>query len=420
MSRWENKYVIGLTGNIAVGKSVVRQMLQHLGAYTIDADGLAHQAMAPGAPAYKPVINMFGRFVVDDDGHINRAQLGSIVFAVPEAMARLEAISHPVVNQAIRALVSRARQRVVVIEAIKLLEGNLADSVDVIWVVNASPETQLRRLVEKRKLPDAEARKRILAQRAQADKLAQADVVIMNDGNVEETWKQVLSAWNAIPRGVRGATGRLGGTGRLSTPAQQPAPRPKSQTSTLEPIPRQPTQTAPTSADPRYFDPKTEIVIRRGMPGNAEAIAKFISQVTGNQVGRMDIMLAFGQKSYHIAYGKNDQIIGLIGWTVENLITRIDEFSIVPNVPYEEVIRELVVAIEEASRELQSEVSFIVLPADTPPVVIQSFVKNGYQYLKLNEVKFPAWREAAHEMIADSNGRALMKQLRADRVMKPI
>ena len=152
MSRWENKYVIGLTGNIAVGKSVVRQMLQHLGAYTIDADGLAHQAMAPGAPAYKPVIEMFGRFVVDDDGHINRARLGSIVFAVPEALTQLEAISHPVVNQAIRALVSRAKQRVVVIEAIKLLETDLANMVDVIWVVDASPDTQLRRLTEKRKM----------------------------------------------------------------------------------------------------------------------------------------------------------------------------------------------------------------------------------------------------------------------------
>ncbi len=425
MSRWENKYVIGLTGNIAVGKSVVRQMLQHLGAYTIDADGLAHQAMAPGAPAYKPVINMFGRFVVDDDGHINRARLGGIVFAVPEALVRLEAISHPVVNQAIRALVSRAKQRVVVIEAIKLLESDLADSVDMIWVVNASPETQVRRLIEKRKMSEEEARKRILAQRAQADKLARADVVIMNDGNVEETWKQVLTAWNGIPRGSRGATGRLSGLPQTQPLGERkPAPpdaRPKTQTSTMAPIPRQPTQpAAPTSTDPRYFDPKTEIVIRRGMPGNAEAIAKFISQVTGNQVGRMDIMLAFGQKSYHIAYGKNDQIIGLIGWTVENLITQIDEFSIVPNIPYDEVIRELVVAIEEASRELQSEVSFIVLPVETPTAVFQSFVKNGYQYLQLNEVKFPAWREAAHEMIAESKGHALMKQLRADRVMKPI
>ncbi len=417
MSRWDNKYVIGLTGNIAVGKSVVRQMLQHLGAYTIDADGLAHQAMSPGAPAYKPIIEMFGRFVVDDEGHINRARLGSIVFAVPEALARLEAISHPVVNQAIRTLVTRAKQRVVVIEAIKLLETDLANSVDAIWVVDASPETQLKRLVEKRKLSEDDARKRIVVQRAQADKIARADVIIMNDGNVEETWKQVLKAWNVSPKG---ATGRL----RLQEAERAqtaPTPTPQRQTSTLQPIPRQPTApTAATSNDPRYFDPKTEIIVRRGMPGNAEAIAKFITRVTGKPVGRMDIMLAFGQKSYHIAYGKNEQIIGLIGWTVENLITRIDEFSIVPNVPYDEVIRELVIAIEEASRELQSEVSFIVLPAETAPAMFQSFVKNGYQYLKLNEVKFPAWREAAHEMMANSKDHALMKQLRADRVMKPI
>jgi dephospho-CoA kinase len=76
VSRWENKYVIGLTGNIAVGKSVVRQMLQHLGAYTIDADGLSHQAMMPGAPAYKPVIDMFGRFLLDEEGRINRSGWG--------------------------------------------------------------------------------------------------------------------------------------------------------------------------------------------------------------------------------------------------------------------------------------------------------------------------------------------------------
>ena len=98
------------------------------------------------------------------------------------------------------------------------------------------------------------------------------------------------------------------------------------------------------------------------MPGNAEAIANFITQVTHKPVGRMDIMLAFGQKSYHIAYGKNEQVIGLIGWTVENLITRVDEFYIAPDVPYNEIIRELSGAIEDASRELQSEVSFVVLP----------------------------------------------------------
>src|SRR5262245_51958638 len=110
-------------------------MLQHLGAYTVDADGLVHQAMAPGAPAYQPVIDMFGRFILDDRKEINRAMLGTIAFTFPDAMTKLEAITHPVVIQAISTLAGRAKQRVVVIEAIKLLESSLADAVDTVWVV---------------------------------------------------------------------------------------------------------------------------------------------------------------------------------------------------------------------------------------------------------------------------------------------
>ena len=175
----------------------------------------------------------------------------------------------------------------------------------------------------------------------------------------------------------------------------------------------------PLSADADKGD--REAVVCAGFKaGNGAKYARFVSQVTRREVGRMDIMLAFGQKSYHIAFGKNEQIIGVIGWTVENLITRVDEFYLAPNVPRNEVIRELSGAIEDASRELQSEVSFVVLPSDTAPEVFQAFVKSGYQFLKLSEVKFPAWREAAHEMIAGANVQALMKQLRADRVMKPI
>ncbi|MEO8395830.1 MAG: dephospho-CoA kinase, partial [Chloroflexota bacterium] len=352
MSRWENKYVIGLTGNIAVGKSVVRQMLQHLGAYTLDADGLSHQAMMPGAPAYKPVIETFGKFMLDEEGLINRARLGSVAFAMPEALTTLETIVHPVVNQAILALVGRAKQRVVVIEAIKLVETNLADMVDAIWVVDASPDAQLKRLTDKRKMSDDEARKRIFAQRPQAEKVSRADVIITNEDNVEETWKQVQSGWNGVRKAMGESVPAAPPPTPQPTPQQQqqpqrvaaptPASTPQVQQNSLPPIPRQGQPGALVSTQPSVtpmnsanslIDPKTAIVIRRGMPGNAEAIANFVTQVTHKEVGRMDIMLAFGQKSFHIAYGKNDQVIGLIGWTVENLITRVDEFHISPNVP---------------------------------------------------------------------------------------
>src|SRR5512141_3176366 len=125
MSAWPGKYVIGLTGNIATGKSVVRKMLEHLGAYGIDADALSHRAIARGAPGYQPVVTTFGKWLVRPDGEIDRAKLGRLVFNDPEAMLQLEKIIHPLVSQAVDVLITRSSQNVVVIEAIKLLESGL-------------------------------------------------------------------------------------------------------------------------------------------------------------------------------------------------------------------------------------------------------------------------------------------------------
>lgn len=404
MSRWANKYVIGLTGNIAVGKSVARQMLQHLGAYTIDADGLTHRAMAPGAPAYKPIVETFGQFVLDADKHIDRNLLGTLVFSRPEALARLEAIVHPVVGQAVGVLVSRASQPVVVIEAIKLLEGDLANAVDEVWVVDASPETQLRRLMGPRKLSEAEARQRISAQGAQADKLAKANVIIRNDGNVEETWKQVQAAWVNVQK-------------KLSAPSRPLAPQPApAQSAAPASQPPRPPQPAPAQTMP--LSP-ARVIVRRGMPTNAENIAQFISRTTGRSTSRMDVMMAFGQKSYLIAQDLNERVLGLVGWQVENLITRVDEFYLIPGVNPTPVVQELLTAIEQASKDLQSEVGYIFLPANTTPDTLQTFAKNGYERTSIEQIKIPAWREAVQEL-SDSSLLILTKKLREDRVLKPI
>ena len=152
MSSIPGKYIIGLTGNIATGKSVVRRMLEHLGAYTIDADALSHRAIAKGAPGYQPVINEFGKWILDKDGEIDRSKLGSIVFRDPTALAELEHIIHPLVGQAITVLVKRASQPVVVIEAIKILESELRKACDSIWVTYAPEEVQIERLIRKRNL----------------------------------------------------------------------------------------------------------------------------------------------------------------------------------------------------------------------------------------------------------------------------
>ena len=150
MSKWPRKYVIGLTGNIATGKSVVRRMLEHLGAYTIDADTLSHRVISRGAPGYQPVLDKFGTWLLDKDGQIDRARLGRMAFADGEVLAQLEDIIHPYVGQAVDILAKRATQKVIVIEAIKLLESDLRTYCDAIWVSDAPQEVQIERLIRKR------------------------------------------------------------------------------------------------------------------------------------------------------------------------------------------------------------------------------------------------------------------------------
>ncbi len=196
--RYPEKIVIGLTGNIAVGKSRVRQILAELGAATIDADRVAHQVMRPGAPAYAPIVAAFGPGILAADGQISRPALGKIVFAEPAQLKKLEAITHPAVRQEIDLRLRAAPETVVVIEAIKLLEGDLKNAVDTVWVVDAAPVTQLRRLMTQRGLSESGARQRIAAQNSQADKLAQADVIIQNDGDIAATLAQVQQQWQAL------------------------------------------------------------------------------------------------------------------------------------------------------------------------------------------------------------------------------
>ena len=157
--------VIGLTGNIATGKSAVGQMLAELGAEVIDADKVAHQVMEPGQPAYAAIVAAFDDDIAPAGGPIDRRRLGEIVFADPAALARLEALVHPAVGQRIAELVARSTADVVVIEAIKLLEAGLSVRLcDEVWVVIAPRAAQLSRLMESRGLSRDEAVLRIDAQ----------------------------------------------------------------------------------------------------------------------------------------------------------------------------------------------------------------------------------------------------------------
>jgi dephospho-CoA kinase len=189
------KHVIGLTGNIATGKSTVVRMLQDLGAEAIDGDALVHQLMGPNSPLAEQIRAEFGAQTVNPDGSINRPELGKVVFSDPEKLKSLEAITWPPVLEAKRKAIESPGPDVLILDAIKLWESGMADDCDEVWVVSADREQQISRIIARNKVDRAEAERRIDAQPPQSEKIAKADIVIDNSGALAETREQVLREW---------------------------------------------------------------------------------------------------------------------------------------------------------------------------------------------------------------------------------
>jgi dephospho-CoA kinase len=188
--------VIGLTGNIGVGKSTVLHYLAHKGAHVVDADQLAHQSMLPDMPAYQPIVDAFGAEILTADGTINRLALGRIVFNDASKLRQLEAIVHPAVYVLVQRALAASVAPVAIIEAIKLLESQrLVPLCQEIWVVTASTETQLRRLMVSRAMNEQDARQRMAAQSSQQEKVKYATRVINNDGTAEELAARLDCIW---------------------------------------------------------------------------------------------------------------------------------------------------------------------------------------------------------------------------------
>jgi dephospho-CoA kinase len=192
-------YIIGLTGNIACGKSTVRGMLAEHGAATLDADALVHELYLPGDPVFRAVVDAFGDDIVAADGTLDRRALGRKVFGDPDALARLEGLTHPAVIERTWQWVARQTTPVVVVDAVKLIETGIVDGCDALWVVTCPLDEERRRLMTRPGMTDAEADRRLAAQAPEAEKVARADVVIDNGGTREATRAQIDRAWASLP-----------------------------------------------------------------------------------------------------------------------------------------------------------------------------------------------------------------------------
>ncbi len=384
------KIVIGLTGNIATGKSLVLRMLQELGATSIDADKLVHESMAAGSPVHQAIVEEFGRFVLDSNGQINRNRLGRIAFSIPEAMTQLEAITHPAVRQEVTARINSVQTPIVVVEAIKLFESGLADQCQSKWVVTAPPEVQLKRLVERRKMSPELAQQRIRAQSPPEEKVAKADIIIDNGGDLAKTWALVKKQYTTL----------LGAQPGVAQPT------------VAEPVV---TLEAVKPADIRV----TEVKIRRAKRQDLEAMAKLISMGTKGTINPdlSQMMELLFSRAYLVAMAR-EYIVGLAGWQTENLVAGLQDFYMVREDLWASVGQQMLEMIHDEINNLSCEVSlaFVLNAAGLKPV--EFFESQGYERAQSKDLGY-IWKDAAAEWQPE-NSVLLYKKLREQRIMVPM
>ena len=192
---------VGLTGGIASGKSTVAEMLRQLGAVVIDTDQIAREVVQPGSPALQSLRERYGESILDDDGSLRREQLGEIVFASPAEKEWLEQLLHPLIKARADELAQQASEQgtaVVVFDVPLLLESGWDKNVDQVWVVYVPPAVQRQRLALRDGFSESAVSARLAAQWPIDKKAQQADLVIDNAGTLDQTRRQVETAWQAV------------------------------------------------------------------------------------------------------------------------------------------------------------------------------------------------------------------------------
>lgn len=371
MNKKPDKYIIGLTGNIATGKSLVLKMLGEMGAFTIDADSIAHRVIRADGPAYQPILDAFGKWLLNEENEIDRGKLGKLVFSDSSALSLLESIVHPAVEEAVDALLNTCAPEVVAIEAIKLLEGGIGPICDAIWVVDAPRETQIQRLVTKRNLTPEQAAARVDMQGESSQKRAKADVVIDNNASAGETWDQVASAWSEID--------------------------------------------PPSSRVPDVNDPLSPV--RRALPADFNRLNTYFGFLTNVDEN------AF---LFHTTRGR---VTGAAGWYTENYIGHLSHIKVDPGTNTELTTRRLVSVVEQAAVALKNEVLFIYVPP-TLPSVEDTLTELGYTHKAPSSENTPtfslgtrAWNEAVSRTAAMMDNQKFnlwYKVVNPERVLRPL
>ncbi len=193
--------VIGFTGGIGSGKTTITQYLTELGAVIIDADKVGHEAFEPDTEIWREVVNAFGTDILAPDNKIDRKKLGPIVFGDPDALSRLNGIMHPRMFDMMKVRIEEYRQQgveVVVIEAAVLIEANWTPLADEVWVATAPEAAVLDRLEKQRGMDKEQTLARIHSQLSSEERSKHADVIISNEGSLDELKAKIGKLWERL------------------------------------------------------------------------------------------------------------------------------------------------------------------------------------------------------------------------------
>jgi len=355
MGAWHGKFIIGLTGNIATGKSIIRRFMTHLGAYGIDADFLVHRLLLKGAPGFTPVVEAFGDTILRASGEIDRALLGKIVFIDPQKLRELEAILHPMVEEIIKRMCVSVQEKIIVIEAIKLLESGLSEHCDSIWVADAGEAIQLRRLIKNRGMSEKTANQRMSAQPAQSLKITRADIIIHNEGTLEDLWNLVKRGWNqTIPKTLLPESGML-------------------KIQTFE-----------------FF---------RLQPDQVDWVIDLVNKFSDKPVpaNHTEVLDAFSRNSF-VKITQNSIPMGILIWDTEKFIARIVSLSTSPSIHPPIQVRCLFEGIERLAEGLLCE--FIIVPEITEAGATGSTLEDmGYTRSSNKMPETGIWFEAVLQVL---------------------
>ncbi len=378
-------YLIGLTGNIATGKSTVRSILEQLGAKVVDADLVAHTVLRRGSPSWRALVEQFGYDILQYDGTVDRRKLGALVFGDAAKLRTLERITHPAVGTELALIVRDwmalpdSDNLVGVIEAVKLYEAGLTDYLDALWVVTAPPQEQLRRLVQDRGMSQADAAERLRAQPPLQAKLKRANVVIDNGGSIEQTRVQVLRAFAAIdPKQGKDKSELLCHWLGLIPPKQ------------VSPV--SPASAPPPSTTPPAASPAPSYEVRRARPGDARMLAELLARINGRAepLTRAEMLEHMGKLGYWLAR-TDDRTAALAAWQAENLTVIVLELWAENQHAAEHALPPLLQAIEAEANALTCEVVVLALTPRAAQRAAAALAACGYAPTQLEQLH-KLWR----------------------------